>query len=120
MPDKIRVGKIEGKSIVVGDHGKITDKSEILIVSTEQAEVQAEALRKLRKFVDLLPEHADEIDIESAREAATRAEAALKKKRWRPSKIAGYLGAILAMVSDIEVLANAARAVQATVERLIN
>jgi hypothetical protein len=120
MAGKIHVGKIKATNAVIGDRGNITDKSRILIVTAEQAEVQAEALRKLREFVDLLPGHADEIDIERAREAATQAEAALKKKRWRPNRIVDYLGTIMAMVSDIEVLANAVRAVQATVERLIH
>lgn len=119
MADKIRVNKVRAKNAVVGDRARITDKSGVLILSAEQSDLQAEALRQLREVIDLLPAYADEIDVEEARRTAELAESAIKKKRLRWDKATKYLNATWTAVSDVEVLASAVVAVQSIVQSLI-
>ncbi len=120
MADKIRVKRIKARNAVVGDRGKVVDKSEVVIVSEEQSKLQKKALRQLKNFVELLSAYANEIDIEKVQEAANQADTALRKPRLRRDKIDKFLRSIMAAVSGIAALATAIGAVQATVARLLS
>jgi hypothetical protein len=120
VASKNHVGKIRAKNSIVGDHGRLTDKSKTHALSAEQSALQADALRQLREIISLLPAYARDIDIGRARECAAKAETALKRRRLSRGQIEKHLKGILVAAGGITVLADAVGAVQATVARIIS
>jgi hypothetical protein len=120
MADKIRIGKLVSKNVVVGREGKITDKSEILIASPAQSELQAEAIRQLHDFMELLPAYSHEIDVAPAHQAAKELESALNKRRLRRAKLENWFNVILSAIGGVSALAGAIGTVQATVGQLMS
>lgn len=119
MADKIRIGKLVSKNAAVGKHAKISDKSEVFIVSPRHAELRSEAIRELHDFMELLPGYSHEIDVAPARAAATKIENALHKGRLRRSKLESWFNAILSAIGGVSALASAIGTVQATIGRLM-
>lgn len=119
MADKYNVRKIDARNVAIGDRSKITDKSEVHVVSPEQSALQAQALQQLHDFIALLPAYEGLIDIKRARAAADEAEAALSKKRLKRGRIERRFTAIMTAIGSVTALAEAINAVQATVAHLL-
>jgi hypothetical protein len=114
MAKNYKIGNIEADNVAVGDRATI-------YVGAQQAPIQAEALREIRRFITLLPDGADEMDNPREVEANARAaEVALGKKKLNRGRIQDLITKITAGVVGVAALANAIEAVQAAVTRLFS
>jgi hypothetical protein len=112
MAKNYKIGKIEAANVAVGDGATV-------YVGVQQIPLQAEALRELRRFIELLPAQAAGIEKPHEVEANARAaEAALSKKKLNRGRIEDLITKITAGVVGVAALTNAMDAVQAAVTRL--
>jgi hypothetical protein len=109
---KYNIGDIKATNVAVGDEATIN-------VGAQQIQLQDEALRELRRFIELLPARAAEIDKPREVEANARAaEVALREKRLDRGRIQDLITKITVGVVGVAALTNAIDAVQAAVTRL--
>jgi hypothetical protein len=109
---KYKFGEIKATNVAVG-------KGAAINVGAQQIPLQDEALRELRRFIELLPARAAEIDEPYEVEANARAaEVALREKRLDRGRIQELITKITVGVVGVAALTNAIDAVQAALTRL--
>jgi hypothetical protein len=112
MAKNYKIGNIEAANVAVGDGA-------IVYVGAQQIPLQDEAVRELRRFIELLPAQATEIKKPHEVEANARAaEVALREKRLDRRRIQDLITKITVGVLGVAALTNAIEAVQAAVTRL--
>ena len=109
---KYKFGEIKATNVAAG-------KGATINVGAQQIPLQDEALRELRRFIELLPARAAEIDKPYEVEANARAaDVALREKRLDRGRIQDLITKITAGVVGVAALTNAIDAVQAALTRL--
>jgi hypothetical protein len=116
VSQEYKIGKIQAENVAVGKRAKA---KHITRVDPKQASAQAEALDQIRKLIELLSIHANEIKSpQTAQADAESVEAALEEKIINHTRVNKLIRNITRAAGGVTAIADAIDAVRAAVGHL--